>query len=75
MAIGESVVSEKVYLELNNGDVAGITQTVSLDIGDLGRGSFDAQKAWNIALVLSDFITKELYGIRHVQEKRMFEDD
>ena len=75
MAIGESVVSEKVYLELDNGTLAGETQTVPLDIGDLGRGSFDAQKAWNIALVLSDFITKELYGIRHVQEKRMFEDD
>ncbi|MBQ3646222.1 MAG: hypothetical protein IJM82_10120 [Synergistaceae bacterium] len=74
MAAVSTVTKNAVNVKLDNGSSGGEVKTVSVSLGRLGKTGFDATKAMNVAMLLGDCLSKDIYSVEHTQVSRLTEE-
>ena len=71
MAEKTTVTSNVVTVILDNGTQNGAITTVSLSLGKLSATNFDVDKVINVASLLGDCLSKDLYSLEHIQRSNL----
>lgn len=75
MPITTETKKVSVALKLNNGTTStGAIKTVSVNLGNLNKTAFDAQKTLNIVNALYTCLERSIYGIEKTEVTLLSED-